>query len=114
MLLTISATLLLSGAKMENSLATSIKKGAPGGWPTISLKADAMYSPQSQKLTVGSMPISSTVAAIRKMIQPVIVLTFLNRSMAGCYYFNIQLILFCTKIMNFTGDDFNLQIKNKL
>ena len=35
--------------------AVIMKKGAPGGWPTCSLYAVAMNSPQSQKLAVGSM-----------------------------------------------------------
>lgn len=42
-------------AKIIKNRARSMKKGAPGGWPTSSLYAEAMNSPQSQKLAVGSM-----------------------------------------------------------
>ena len=40
--------------KTINDLANNMKRGAPGGCPTSSLYADAINSPQSQKLDVGS------------------------------------------------------------
>ncbi len=40
--------------KMKNR-PSNIKNGAPGGWPTSNLKDVVMNSPQSQKLTVGSI-----------------------------------------------------------
>ena len=53
---TIIATLEVSPpAKREKNLPSKRKKGAPGGWPTSSLKEQRMNSPQSQKLTVGSI-----------------------------------------------------------
>ena len=42
------------GEKEAKKAPTIWKKGAPGGCPTSSLADVAMYSPQSQKLTVGS------------------------------------------------------------
>ena len=48
-----------------------MKKGAPGGCPTSSLKEDVINSPQSQKLAVGSIVIRYTTAAMAKTIQPV-------------------------------------------
>src|ERR1044072_2849735 len=41
--------------KSEKNLATSKKNGAPGGCPVSIPYEHAMYSPQSQKLAVGSM-----------------------------------------------------------
>ena len=49
------ATCVASEAKRLKNLPVSIKKGAPGGWPTSSLNAVVMNSGQSQKLAVGSM-----------------------------------------------------------
>ena len=43
------------GASMVNMRMITMKNGAPGGCPTMSLSAQAMNSPQSQKLAVGSM-----------------------------------------------------------
>ena len=40
-------------SKVKN-LPINKKNGAPGGWPTSNLYAQAIYSPQSQKLIVGS------------------------------------------------------------
>ena len=37
------------------NLPNIIKKGAPGGWPTSNLNDVVINSPQSQKLTVGSI-----------------------------------------------------------
>src|SRR5665811_693842 len=53
-----------------------IKIGAPGGCPTSNLNEVVINSPQSQKLTVGSMVIKKTTAAIKKLTQPN---TLLNR-----------------------------------
>jgi hypothetical protein len=47
-------------------------KGAPGGWPTCNLKAERMNSPQSQKLTVGSIVKRYTTAEKRNINHPVI------------------------------------------
>jgi len=54
-ILTDAATNCGSLAKRVKILPINIKVGAPGGWPTSSLKQQAMYSPQSQKLAVGSI-----------------------------------------------------------
>ena len=51
---TIKATVSLLEAKVAKKAPKSWNNGAPGGWPTSSLAAVAMYSPQSQKLMVGS------------------------------------------------------------
>jgi hypothetical protein len=42
-------------ANIVKKRATSWKTGFPGGCPTSSLYDDAINSPQSQKLVVGSM-----------------------------------------------------------
>jgi len=77
--LTIMATLSTwSPAKSEKKRATIIKNGAPGGWPTCSLKALEMNSPQSHKLTVGSRVRRYTAAEIRKTIHPRMLLASLN------------------------------------
>jgi hypothetical protein len=50
MVLTIRATkAALPKARREKNLPMSWNIGAPGGCPTCSLKAVAIYSPQSQK-----------------------------------------------------------------
>jgi hypothetical protein len=55
MVFTILATKVWSPkAKRLKNLPNIWNNGAPGGWPTSSLYAVAMYSPQSQKLMVGS------------------------------------------------------------
>ena len=54
-LIIIAACVTSVPAKMEKKRAMSIQKGAPGGCPTSSLKAEAINSPQSQRLVVGSM-----------------------------------------------------------
>ena len=41
-------------AKSENTFPTSIKNGAPGGWPTSRREAERINSGQSQKLADGS------------------------------------------------------------
>ena len=53
--LTNGATCDGSDAKSVNKRAVIMKNGAPGGCPTSNLKADAINSPQSQKLAVGSI-----------------------------------------------------------
>ncbi len=52
--LTILATCVTSDANIAKKAPNIWYKGAPGGCPTSSLEAVAMYSPASQKLTVGS------------------------------------------------------------
>lgn len=51
---TIRATFSLENAKSANTDPINWYSGAPGGWPTCNLAAVDMYSPESQKLTVGS------------------------------------------------------------
>ncbi len=58
-------------AKSVNILPNNWKSGAPGGWPTSSLYAVAIYSPQSQKLTVCSIVERYTKDAIRNIAQPI-------------------------------------------
>ena len=53
-ILTIKAMCSLSMANMAKNAPIIWNKGAPGGWPTSSFAAVAIYSPQSQKLIVGS------------------------------------------------------------
>ena len=78
-ILIIMATLVTSPkAKSENIRPNNWKNGPPGGWPTWSLYADAMYSPQSQKLAVGSIVMQYTVVAIINTSDPTYVLYFLN------------------------------------
>ena len=66
----------LSPAKRENIRPINKKKGAPGGCGTSSLYEVAINSPQSQKLAVGSTVSVYTTRAIKKVIQPVIMLIF--------------------------------------
>jgi hypothetical protein len=74
-ILIIMATFVTSlPANWEKKFAKIIKKGAPGGCPTSNLNAVAINSPQSQKLVVGSMVNVYTVVAIKKTIQPEILL----------------------------------------
>jgi hypothetical protein len=50
-----AAKAALSGVDTTmKALANNMKKGAPGGCPTSNLYAEAINSPQSQKLAVGS------------------------------------------------------------
>lgn len=53
-MLTIKAMFSLLKANMEKNAPIIWNKGAPGGCPTSNLAAVEMYSPQSQKLMVGS------------------------------------------------------------
>ncbi len=57
-------------ANRVNIRPNIIKNGAPGGCPTSKRYAEAINSPQSQKLVVGSIVKRYTIAAIRKAIQP--------------------------------------------
>ena len=52
--------------------------GAPGGCPTINLADVAMYSPQSQKLIVGSTVSVKVTKATAKATQPNIVFHLLK------------------------------------
>jgi hypothetical protein len=52
------------------TLPIIIKSGAPGGCPTCNLNEEAINSPQSQKLPVGSMVLIYTNEEMAKMIQP--------------------------------------------
>ena len=51
----IAAAACSGPVKKVNVFARICHTGFPGGWPTSSLYDDAMYSPQSQNETVGSM-----------------------------------------------------------
>ena len=53
-ILTIRAIFVTSVANIAKKAPIIWYKGAPGGWPTSNLAAVAIYSPQSQKLMVGS------------------------------------------------------------
>ena len=53
------------------NLANNMKNGAPGGCPTSSLYAEAMNSPQSQKLAVGSTVRKYTKVAAAQTAHPV-------------------------------------------
>jgi hypothetical protein len=55
-----------------------MNKGAPGGWPTCNLKALEINSPQSHKLTVGSIVNRYTTAEIINTIHPFMLLISLN------------------------------------
>jgi hypothetical protein len=59
-------------AKKENNLPSTINRGAPGGWPTSSLYAAVIYSPQSHKLAVDSIVSKYTIVAVAKMPHPII------------------------------------------
>ena len=48
MALTATATVCDEAAKLAKNLAVSMKMGLPGGWPTSSLSAWIINSPQSQ------------------------------------------------------------------
>jgi hypothetical protein len=56
--------------KRVKNLPIIIKSGAPGGCPTSNLKEVVINSPQSQKLTVGSMVIKKTSDEIINITQP--------------------------------------------
>jgi hypothetical protein len=59
------------GEKEAKKAPTIWKKGAPGGCPTSNFAEVAIYSPQSQKLTVGSTVLIYVSKAIKKTLQPV-------------------------------------------
>ena len=82
-LIIIAAFVTSLPANNVKNLEISIKRGAPGGWPTCSLYALAINSPQSHRLVVGSIVDRYTNAAIRKVIHPVILLY-------NVYFFSIR------------------------
>ena len=55
--LIVFATLVTSPANWVKKFPRIMKNGLPGGCPTSSLNAVVIYSPQSQKLAVGSIVI---------------------------------------------------------
>jgi hypothetical protein len=55
-----------------------MNRGAPGGCPTCNLNALEINSPQSHKLTVGSMVSRYTAADIINTIHPFMLLISLN------------------------------------
>ncbi len=65
--------------KAMKALANNMKKGAPGGCPTSNLYAEAMNSPQSQKLAVGSTVSRYTIVAMSQTDHPVQTLRRLKR-----------------------------------
>ena len=62
----------------EKNRPTIKKNGAPGGCPTSNLYAQAIYSPQSQKLAVGSMVEQKVNAAIANTAHPIMLFNLLN------------------------------------
>ena len=71
----LAARAAVSGeANTINDLANNMKRGAPGGCPTSNLYADAINSPQSQKLDVGSTVNRYTTVAISHTDHPVRIL----------------------------------------
>jgi hypothetical protein len=62
-------------ANDENTLAVSMKNGAPGGCPTSNLFPDRMNSGRSQKLADGSTVRQYVIAAIRNVSHPKMLLT---------------------------------------
>src|SRR5690606_14123482 len=57
-------------ANMAKNAPIICSKGAPGGCPTCNFAEVAMYSPASQKLTVGSTVIAYVMRAIKKTDHP--------------------------------------------
>ena len=70
--LMVKATFSASKAKIEKNAPRIWYSGAPGGWPTSRLLAVVIYSPASQKLTVGSTVSQYVVSATTKTLQPII------------------------------------------
>ena len=81
-ILTIKAMWLLSIANKEKNAPIIWNNGAPGGCPTSSLAAVAIYSPQSQKLIEGSTVREYVVNAIAKTNHPAIVFHLLKLNVA--------------------------------
>ena len=77
-MLTINAMCLSSVANIAKKAPIIWNKGAPGGCPTSSLAAVAIYSPQSQKLIVGSTVSVYVTNAITNVSQPIIVFHLLK------------------------------------
>lgn len=69
---TLTAWAAFSGLEnIENKRPSNWNVGAPGGWPTCSLNAVAMYSPQSHHDAVASAVMMYTVHAIAQIIHPI-------------------------------------------
>jgi hypothetical protein len=83
---TIKAIFVLSEANMAKNAPIIWYNGAPGGWPTSSFAAVAMYSPQSQKLMVGSTVKVYVNNAIPNVNQPIIVFHLLKLNAALSMY----------------------------
>src|SRR6187200_3133791 len=84
-MLTIKATCVSFVANKAKKAPIIWYNGAPGGCPTSSLAAVAMYSPQSQKLMVGSTVRLYVIRAIVKANQPVIVFHLLKLNVIIIY-----------------------------
>jgi len=83
---TIKAIFVLSKANMAKKAPIIWYRGAPGGCPTSSFAAVAMYSPQSQKLMVGSTVKVYVNNAIPNVSQPIIVFHLLKLNVALSMY----------------------------
>jgi hypothetical protein len=76
---TINATLVTSDpANMDAILPIRRKKGAPAGCGTCNLYAQAINSPQSQKLAVGSTVSVNVINEMVKTSHPPILFKFLK------------------------------------
>ena len=78
-----------SKANTEKNAPNIWYSGAPGGWPTWSLDDVVMYSPVSQKLTVGSAVVKYTKNDIRKHNQPNTRFIFLYESKVFNFFVKI-------------------------
>ena len=75
---TIKATVSLLVANIAKKAPRIWNNGAPGGWPTCSLADVEIYSPQSQKLIVGSTVSEKVIRAIVNADHPKIVFHLLK------------------------------------
>ena len=85
------AALVLSPNNVKN-LAISWNTGFPGGWPTSNLYDDAINSPQSQKLAVGSMVERYVKEAINNTAIAMILFILLNCFNSIYLYVNALLV----------------------
>jgi hypothetical protein len=75
---TINAIVSLLVANMAKKAPKIWNNGAPGGWPTSSFAAVEIYSPQSQKLIVGSTVREYVIKAIVNVVHPKMVFHLLK------------------------------------
>jgi len=101
---TINAIVSLLVANMAKKAPKIWNNGAPGGWPTSSFAAVEIYSPQSQKLIVGSTVREYVIKAIVNVVHPKMVFHLLKLKfiiyyeMKGFYFNGTKKLFFLTQL----------------